>query len=87
LLEEVVRRGSRAVVVDLTGLDAIDTATTHGIQKIMRSLELVGCAVLVSGIQPSVAKAMVELQIDLAAVQSYSTLAEAIRRWMARSAR
>ncbi|KYF92731.1 hypothetical protein BE17_47490 [Sorangium cellulosum] len=86
LLEHVSRRQSSAVILDLTGVDVVETATAQHLFKIMRSVELVGCKGLVSGIRPSVAKTMVELGIELSTLATYPTLAEALRRWINRRA-
>jgi rsbT co-antagonist protein RsbR len=58
----------------------VDAATAQHLYNIMRSVELLGAKGLVSGIRPSVAKTMVELDISLASWKTYPTLAEALRR-------
>ncbi|XXY49156.1 STAS domain-containing protein [Sorangium sp. So ce269] len=86
LLEHVCRRQSSAVILDLTGVDVVEPATAEHLFKILRSVELVGCKGLVSGIRPSVAKIMVELGIELSTLVTHPTLAEALRRWINRRA-
>lgn len=80
LLAEVVNRQSRAVILDLTGTQIIDPATAQNLFDIMRSVRLLGAEGLVSGIRPSVAKTMVELDIAGAQWKTFPTLAEALRR-------
>ncbi|WP_438037885.1 hypothetical protein [Sorangium sp. So ce128] len=67
-------------------MDVVEPATAQHLFKIMRSVELVGCKELVSGIRPSVAKIMVELGIELSTLVTYPTLVEALRRWINRRA-
>lgn len=80
LLDGVVQRGARFAILDLTGVDNLDTHSAHHLFKIMRSVELLGCTCLFSGIQPNVASAMVSLEIALPADRAHTTLAEALRR-------
>jgi rsbT co-antagonist protein RsbR len=84
LLTEVVARQSHSVILDLTGVDVVDTATAQHLFNIMRSVELIGATGLVSGIRPSVAKTMVELDISLASRKTFPTLAQALRRLITR---
>jgi PAS domain S-box-containing protein len=80
LLDGVVRRGARFAILDLTGVDAVDTDRACHLVNIMRSVELLGCTCLLSGIRPSVAMAMVALDVEMPADRSHPTLAEALRR-------
>lgn len=79
LLQQVVARQAVSVILDLTGVDRIDAGTAPHISDILRSVELLGASGLISGIRPNVAKMMVELDIPVAAKNTYPTLAEALR--------
>lgn len=85
LLQEVVQRQSRAVILDLTGTHVVDPTTAQHLFDIMRSVRLLGAEGLVSGIRPSVAKTMVELDIASTQWQTFPTLAEALRRLIGKS--
>jgi rsbT co-antagonist protein RsbR len=80
LLSGVVQRGARFAILDLTGVDSLDTHSAHHVFNIMRSVELLGCTCLFTGIQPTVAGAMVSLEVALPADRAHATLAEALRR-------
>lgn len=80
LLTQVVSRQAVSVILDLTGIDVIDAATAPHLFNILRSVELLGASGLISGIRPNVAKTMVELDIPLAANNTYPTLAAALRK-------
>jgi anti-anti-sigma regulatory factor/PAS domain-containing protein len=82
LLGDVVRHAARFAILDLTGIDMVDTNTAQHLFNIMRAVDLLGCTALVSGIRPSVATTMVSLGIDIPTGRTYSTLAEALRRCM-----
>jgi anti-anti-sigma regulatory factor/PAS domain-containing protein len=82
LLDDVVRHVASFAILDLTGIDMVDTNTAQHLFNIMRAVDLLGCTPLVSGIRPSVATTMVSLGIDIPTGRTYSTLAEALRRCM-----
>lgn len=84
LLAEVVARQSRAVILDLTGALVVDPSTAQNLFDIMQSVKLLGAEGLVSGIRPNVAKTMVELDIASASWKTFPTLAEALRRLIAK---
>jgi rsbT co-antagonist protein RsbR len=83
LLAEVVTRQARFVIVDLTGVELIDTKTADHFVKMVRAVELVGASCMVSGIRPAVAQTLVELGIDFTNLKTLGNLrhalAEAIR--------
>jgi rsbT co-antagonist protein RsbR len=80
LLAEVVKRQSRAVILDLTGAQVVDPSTAQNLFDIMRSVRLLGAEGLVSGIRPNVARTMVELDIAGSHWRTFPTLAEALRQ-------
>jgi PAS domain S-box-containing protein len=80
LLERVVQRRAAFAILDLTGIDALDTQRAHYLVRILRSLELLGCTGLFSGLRPGVAAAMVTLDIEIPRGRTHPTLADALRR-------
>ncbi|EYF03101.1 PAS domain-containing protein [Chondromyces apiculatus] len=84
LLEAVIQQAARFTILDLTGIDMVDSATAQRLFTIMRSVDLLGCTALLSGIGPSVARTMVTLGIEIPGERTHSTLAEALRRCMRR---
>lgn len=78
LLDDVVRHGATYTILDLTGVENVDAETANHLFQIMRSVELLGCSCLVSGIRGSVAQTMVALDVPMQA-QTYPTLAGALR--------
>lgn len=65
LAEQVGRRGVRGVVVDVTVLDVIDSFATRTLSTIAYTVKLRGADVIIVGIQPEVAFAMVQLGLTL----------------------
>jgi rsbT co-antagonist protein RsbR len=87
LLDEVVRTRSRSVIIDLTGVELIDTSTADRFLRLARSVQLLGAQCLVTGIQPAVAQTLVDLGIEFGNLGTYrnlkSALESCIRRDMA----
>ncbi|UQA54959.1 STAS domain-containing protein [Polyangium aurulentum] len=82
LLGDVVRHAASFAILDLTGIDTVDTHAAQHLFNIMRGVELLGCKALISGIRPSVASTMVSLGLEIPTGRTFSTLAEALRRCM-----
>jgi len=85
LLAEIVRSRSRFAILDLTGVDMVDTATADHLLKIMRAVELLGARCVVTGIRPGVAQTMVSLGVDLASISTLRNLQEGLKacmRWI-----
>jgi rsbT antagonist protein RsbS len=61
VLEQVGRFRSRAVIVDVTALDVLDSFATRTLRLIVDSTRLRGAESILVGIQPEVALAMVRL--------------------------
>lgn len=80
LLDGVVAHRARFAILDLTGIENVDTSTAHYLFNIMRGVDLLGCTPLISGIQPSVAMTMVTIGVNIPAGRTYSTLADALQR-------
>lgn len=56
---------SRGVVIDLTVLDVVDSFATRVLKSLTQMIRLLGADVVVVGIQPGVALAMVQMGLTL----------------------
>lgn len=91
LLDEVSRRRARFVILDVTGVEMVDTRTADHLLRIVRSAQLLGATCVMTGIQPAVAQTLVTLGAELGSLITKATigegLADCIRRSRARSRR
>lgn len=78
LLSEVVRTKARFVIVDITGVEVIDTATADRFVKLARGVELLGARCIMSGIQPAVAQTLVELGVHFSGMATQRNLQHAL---------
>ncbi len=78
LLEAVVREEARFVILDLTGVLTMDTATVHHILRIFSAARTLGVEGVLSGVRPPVAQTVVSLGVDLEALRMVRTLHDAL---------
>jgi rsbT antagonist protein RsbS len=78
LADRVGRHRARAVVVDVTGLDVIDSFVARALKALAETVRLRGAETLVVGIQPEVAIAMVQFDLDLHPLRTALDLDEAM---------
>ena len=65
LLEEVGHHRSTGVILDVTGLDVMDSFAVRTFQELAHIIQLRGANTLVVGIQPDVALSMVKQGLEL----------------------
>jgi rsbT co-antagonist protein RsbR len=85
-LEEVQRSGARNLILDITGVPVVDTAVAQGLIQIVQAGRLLGARVVLAGIGPEVAQAIVGLGISLGDITTQGTLRGAVTDTLSRSA-
>ena len=86
LLDEVSRAGARFAILDLTGVEALDTSTASHLIQLLASIRLLGAEGVITGISPYVAQTMVSIGIDMSAVRTCANLRDGLRYCMAKLA-
>ncbi|WP_437986382.1 PAS domain S-box protein [Sorangium sp. So ce117] len=79
LLGEIVRTQAHFAVLDLTGVEDVDTPTVDHLFQVARAASLLGSRCLVSGISPGVAQAIVTLGSDARTLETFGALEDALR--------
>jgi rsbT co-antagonist protein RsbR len=79
LLDAVLRARARYAILDLTGVDFVDTSAADRFFKILTAVELLGAKCIVSGIKATVAQTMIALGIDMSRVETMATLEDALQ--------
>ncbi|TLM78844.1 MAG: STAS domain-containing protein [Actinobacteria bacterium] len=79
LLDEIMRRRCKYVILDITGVEIVDTRTADHFVKVMKSAELLGARCVMTGIRPAVAQTLVELGVDLTSINTLRNLQEGLR--------
>jgi rsbT co-antagonist protein RsbR len=78
VLGEIRRAEVAFVVLDLTGVDIVDTATAGHLLKMVAAMRLLGVESVLTGIQPGVAATMVDLGVNLESIKTYRTLGDGL---------
>lgn len=78
LLDAIARQGCRVAVLDLTGVEMIDTSTLDHIFRMVRAASLLGSRCVISGISAAAAHAITHLQADLTDLETFRSLREAL---------
>ena len=77
LLQKIVETGSEIAILDITGVPTVDTLVAQHLLKTVAAARLMGADCIISGIRPQIAQTMVHLAIDLSAVITKASLADA----------
>ncbi|TKD06397.1 PAS domain-containing protein [Polyangium fumosum] len=78
VLAEVSRTQARFAILDLTGVDVVDTATAGHMLNIISAVRLLGAEGIITGIRPNVAQTMISLGLDLSRVRTLATLRDGL---------
>jgi rsbT co-antagonist protein RsbR len=77
LLEAIVRSGATMAIIDITGVPTVDTLVAQHLLKTVAAARLMGADCIISGIRPQIAQTIVHLGVDLSAVTTKASLADA----------
>lgn len=79
LLRRIVETKARHVIMDITGVDMVDTKTADYLLKIVRAANLLGSRCILTGLSPAVAQTLVEIGADLTEVTTLRDLKAGLR--------
>lgn len=83
LLHAIVERQAKCVIIDITGVDMVDTATADHFVKMIRASSMLGAYCVVSGISPDVAQTLTRIGVELDGVRTLRSLKDALRHCFA----
>ena len=84
LLSRIEADRARMVVIDVTGVLAIDSQVSHHIIQMIHAISLMGAEAILTGIRPEIARALSSLNIHLGNVTTRSTLSEGLKEALRR---
>lgn len=82
LLNAVADKKAPYVIVDITGIDAMDTRATDHFLRMARAVRLLGASCVISGVSPSVAQTITHMGVQLEGLRSYRTLGTALAAYV-----
>jgi rsbT co-antagonist protein RsbR len=74
LLEEIQKGQVSIAILDITGVPEIDVEAASGILLVAQATRLLGAQVVLTGIQPQVARGLIEIGADMTAIVTRGTL-------------
>ena len=79
MLSRIEEERAKVVVIDVTGVQAIDSQVSHHLVQMIRAVGLMGAKAILTGIRPEIARAITSLNIDLSMVSTRSTLSDGLK--------
>ena len=79
LLDSIVATQAKYVILDITGVEVVDTKTADSVLKVARAAKLLGVSCVLTGLSPAVAQTLVEIGADLGELQTLRNLKEGLR--------
>ena len=78
MLQKISETNARVMILDISGVNVVDTAVANYFIKMTKATMLMGCECVLSGISPAIAQTIVALGIDLAEINTRGTLKDAV---------
>ncbi len=79
LLQRIADRGAEYVIIDLTGVDVVDTMTAAHLVRLTHAAKLLGARCVLTGVRPDVARTLVEIGVHLGGLMTLRTLKDGLR--------
>jgi rsbT co-antagonist protein RsbR len=77
-LRSIEQSRAHRLLLDITGVPVVDSQVAQGLISVVQSARLLGADVVLVGIRPEVAQAMVQLGLDLQGITTHSQLQQGI---------
>src|SRR5512133_539644 len=79
LLHRIVESRARCVIIDVTGVEVVDTMTANHFIKMVTSARLLGAYCVVTGISPNIAQTLTRIAVSFQEVPTLRSLKEGLR--------
>ena len=89
LLRAVVSTRARCTIIDITGIEVMDTSTADHFIRMAKAVQLLGAACVLTGLNPQIAQTLVHMGVDLEGLVTHRRLRDALQHFVGqrRSAR
>ena len=77
-LTKIVELKAKVTILDIAGVDTVDTTVANYLIKITQAIKLLGCSCILSGISPDIAQSIVQLGVDLKDLTTKAVLQDAV---------
>jgi rsbT co-antagonist protein RsbR len=83
LLGHLVAGHAKCVIIDITGVEVVDTKTADYLLKVARAARLLGTRCVLTGLRPAVAQTLVEIGADISELATLRNLKEGLKDCLA----
>ncbi len=84
LLQAVVDKKIKFAIIDITGIEVMDTRTVDHFVRMGHAVRLLGADCALTGINPHIAQTVVHMGLDLSGVATFRTLRDALVHYVKR---
>jgi len=78
LLTAIVEKKTRFAIIDITGIEVMDTSTVDHFMRMAKSIKLLGADCALTGISPHIAQTVVQMGIDMHEIATARSLRDAL---------
>ncbi len=86
LLRSVVEMKARCCIIDITGIEVMDTGTADHFMRMARAVALLGSECMLTGVNPHIAQTIVQMGLDLGGIRTHRSLRDALQSYVERTA-
>jgi anti-anti-sigma factor len=79
LLNQIVEKNATDVIVDISGISAVDSAVADMLIRTAKAVKLVGAEAVLTGVSVEIAQTIAELGIDMKGLKTMSTLKDGLK--------
>jgi rsbT co-antagonist protein RsbR len=89
LLSTIVETKATVAVIDITGIQTMDTRAVDHFLRMARAIRLLGARCILSGVHPNISQTIVHMGMDLKGIETHRSLRDALGQFVvvARAAR
>jgi len=82
LLTAIVDKKARCAIIDITGIQVMDTGTADHFLRMAKAVRLLGSNCVLTGIHPNIAQTIVHMGVELGDVITHRTLRNALQTFV-----
>jgi len=82
LLSMIVQTKARLALIDVTGIQVMDTRAVDHFLRMARAVRLLGARCVLSGVHPNVSQTIVHMGMDLKGIDTHRSIRDALRHFV-----
>ena len=78
LLSAIVEKKADCAIIDITGIQVMDTRVVDHFLRMARAVRLMGARCVLSGVHPNVSQTIVHMGLDLRGIETHRSMRDAL---------